>query len=257
MSTFTTNYGLEKPELGDRFDNDVLNRNLRDMEKIFQCIYERSAELTGPEYFLTFDTLGGTVTNGVPNNLSLSAITRITNQNGGGYTDGSTWYWADYNGGGGEFYWGGFPWFAPVVPGIYRITYNVRLTLSNSTMTEGLIETGLINAFTQTVDNRNEGVSSIEWVTGIVPGSVQQVMMNTMTTVTDVSHSFLYYVDKPNVFEEYEFPYMGMVGNTDDWYAPSYDPILCLYVQQANTSSATGTVTINSTWHSIEYVRGL
>jgi hypothetical protein len=132
--------------------------------------------------------------------------------------------------------------------GYYKVTWNLRVQMSNSTSTEGFIRASLLG---------QDGWSPYSIANGI-EGSSVVVALNTMTDIVDIGAEQLIKVvqrERTSVDGDYNTITSGK-NQHDYWDSPLYSYFTIGYAHN-NNSSATATVLANETYIHAEFIRGL
>lgn len=250
MSTFTTNYLFEKPDFDtEHVDPLVYAENMIKAERALINIelgsstgrdnvnhrgWHRNtsgsavAANTDSGYIkdeMTWSTITGTST--WTTNVDLDTVF-------GAPSLGLVW---SYTTGSFDIYHAGY----------YRITWNVRLQMSNTTMSEGLVRACLWGS---------DGLTGNSTVLGII-GSPVVVAMNTITNITDVGAEQLIKVTQPERTSELNNAYTYGKNKYQYWDNNKFTRNYSVAFAHNNSSSATATPLLDETYIHLEFVRGL
>lgn len=253
MSTSTTNLGLLKPEFSEASGPDDVAENMIKVERALINTWVGSA--TGRDHKATMARYRN-ASIGPINLNTLGAFDDLTSDANGAWasTTGSSAWTSLYDLDGkyaapslGLVFIYSTGSTAIYREGYYRITWNARVQMSNTTMSEGFVRATLWG-----FDR-----SSTYFLDYGVKGSSVVVAMNTMTNITDIGAEQIIKVtqrDRPqevgnqitegnNVYPHWD--------NTIDYR------VFSIGIAQNNTSSATATVLLDETYIIVEFVRGL
>ena len=252
MSTFTTNYSLEKTDFDEASGPDAIAENMMKVERILTNLelgsntgrqntnfmaHYRNASMTAISLNSqdAFDHLNLTWTSTRATSAWTTLFDLDTN-----YETPSLGLAELYTSGSFDFYHAGY----------YRITWNLRVQTSNTTMSDGLVRATLFGW---------DGSSAPFGNALAMIGSPVVIAMNTMTDLTDIGAEQVVRLVQQERTDE-DGKYNGIVAgkNQRTYYnSTAFWRYFAIGVAHNNTSSATITPLLNESYVNIEFVRGL
>lgn len=250
MSTLTTNYGFIKPDPSEASGPEEIAENMIKAERALINLELGSAAGRGNKNMCgmfrnvsdaavaantetPFDILTWT------NTLDTSAWSNIFTPLDENFDTPSLGLSFQYVGGNFEFYHAGY----------YKVTWNLRLQMSNITATEGNIRAALVGTDGYNPYSTDFGI----WGSPII------VPLNTMTNLTDIGTEQLVKVVQPDrLTQDGSYSTLTTGKNQRSYFdnSPFYR-YFAIALAHGNTSSATATPLLTETYIYMEFVRGL
>jgi hypothetical protein len=238
MSTSTTNYGFIKPDLGEPSGSEEIASNIQLSDHVLNRI-------------------AGSTSVGRENKL-MTAWKRTTALSGNAANttvgDDSTWtrlYTAatyteimrlDYFGEYGVNFTDNSGYWEFLVPGYYRINWNIRLQMSAATMTEGYIRTALVHYDTTSPQTKH------------VKNSFVIQAMDTFSGITDVGNEI---VVKATLADD-DSGDIQVSGATNQYpYSGAPYNGYCIAFAHNSSTAATASIVTSETYYCIEWLRSL